>query len=446
VESVAVLGRVLNRDPNGITHEEGGRSSATFPREEEMHLAVDAETIGFNPAAQLLQRTQRDGPVVKLEDGVIGIFDPVLALKVDRENAQDLKVAESLVDLLKIRKSAEPVAWREVRSLIAEQSAKLSAPAHMESLYARMHADLGMHSGSNQDLTKIVWQMMSRTLIPMVIDNVDSEGAHALIAEQELRFRVQQTQHISFRQRISDFRVLRASSRVISRELKRRVRSGDTHEDYAQSLLSLGNRIGVDRVTYLVTVQLIAISGVPGMMAACLLYAFSKYPDWYARIREETTALDADELYRLPVKKLPCTMRFIKEAMRLWTTPFVTRRIASRDIVLDGVSVMKGQTYELSSYIQHHSPEYWEDPETFDPDRWLPTRRQTAPSAYVPFGFAPRSCVGASVGHAQLLLYCALMTRDFRFDFAAGHSPRMRMDDGFAVPADMIGTISPVRD
>lgn len=407
-------------------------------------MAVDAETIEFNPAARLLERARRDGPVVKLEDGVIGIFDPVLALKVDKENAQDLKVADSLVDLLRIRRSAEPVAWREVRSLIAEQSSKLSAPAHMQSLYARMCADLDRHAGRSEDLTKIVWQMMSRTLIPMVIDNVDSDGARALIAEQELRFRVQQTQRISFRQHISDFWVLRASSRVITRELKRRVRSGDIHEDYAQSLLTLNDRIGTDRVTYLVTVQLIAISGVPGMMAACLLYAFSKYPDWYARIREETTALEVDELYRLPVRKLPCTMRFIKEAMRLWTTPFVTRRVASRDIDADGVLIKKGQTYELSSYIQHHSDEYWEDPETFDPDRWLPSRRQTAANAYVPFGFAPRSCVGASVGHAQLLLYCALMTRDFRFDFTAGHSPRMRMDDGFAVPADMIGTISRV--
>jgi cytochrome P450 len=412
---------------------------------EDMHLTVDVEATEFNPAARLLERARRDGPIVKLEDGVIGIFDPVLALKVDKENARDLKVAESLIDLLKMRKSAEPVEWREVRSLIAEKSAKLSAPVHMESLYERMRADLQAHAGRSEDLTKIVWQMMSRTLIPMVIDNVDSDGARALIAEQELRFRVQQTQLISFRQRISDFRVLRASSRVITRELKRRVRSGDTHEDYAQSLLTLSDRIGVDRVTYLVTVQLIAISGVPGMMAACLLYAFSKYPDWYARICEETSALDADELYRLPVRKLPCTMRFIKEAMRLWTTPFVTRRIASRDIAFDGVSIKKGETYELSSYIQHHSEEYWEDPETFDPDRWLPSRRQTAPSAYVPFGFGPRSCVGASVGHAQLLLYCALMTRDFRFEFAAGHTPQMRMDDGFAVPADMIGTITPVR-
>lgn len=407
-------------------------------------MATDDDATEINPAARLLERSLRDGPVVELPGGVTGIFDPTLALKVDKENARDLKIAESLVDLLKIRRTKEPVAWREVRSLIAEQSARLSSPEHMQALYARMRADIVAHAGQGEDLTRLVWQMMSRTLIPLVIDNVDAKGMRALIAEQELRFRVQQTQHLSFWQRISDFVVLRGSTVTITRELKRRLRTGDVHEDYAQSLLTLSGRIGVDRATYLVTVQLIAISGVPGMMAACLLYAFIHYPEWHARVREEMTALEPEEIYALPVRKLPCTMRFVKEAMRLWTTPFVTRRVASRDIELESVSLKKGDMYELSSYIQHHSAQFWDEPERFDPDRWLPSRRQVAPNAYVPFGFAPRSCAGASVGHAQLLLFCALMTRDFSFDIAVDRKPRMRMDDGFAVPADMIGTISPV--
>ncbi len=405
-------------------------------------MATDEDVTEINPAARLLERAIREGPIVELPGGVIGIFDPTLALKVDKENARDLKIAESLVDLLKIRRTKEPVAWREVRSLIAEQSARLSSPEHMQSLYARMRTDIVAHAGRDENLTRLVWQMMSRTLIPLVIQNVDAKGMRALVAEQELRFRVQQTQHLSFWQRISDFVVLRGSTSTITRELKNRLRTGESHEDYAQSLLTLSERIGVDRVTYLVTVQLIAISGVPGMMAACLLYAFIRYPEWHQRVREETTALEPEEIYALPVRKLPCTMRFVKEAMRLWTTPFVTRRVASRDIELESVSLKKGEMYELSSYIQHHSEQFWDEPERFDPDRWLPSRRQVAPNAYVPFGFAPRSCAGASVGHAQLLLFCALMTRDFTFDIAAGSKPRMRMDDGFAVPADMIGTIS----
>lgn len=405
-------------------------------------MVTRPDATEVNPAARLLDRARRDGPVLSLPGGVVGIFDPILAIKVDKANAEDLKVAESLVDLFKLRKSSDPVAWREVRALIAEQSAKLSAPEHMKALHERMRAYLGARTGRNEDLPRLVWLTMSRTLIPLVIDDLDEEGSRVLIAEQEMRFRIQQAQRIPLRRRVSDFMLLRASTRVITRQLKRRLGSGDPHDDFAQALLTLAGRIGVDRVTYLVTVQLIAISGVPGMMAACILYALHRYPEWREQIGSEIAELGPDELYSLPTRKLPCTMRFIKEAMRLWTTPFVTRRVASRDIDMDGVSLKKGDTYELSSYILHHSEQYWDDPETFDPDRWLPSRRPAANGAYVPFGFAPRSCVGASVGHAQLVLFCALVTRDFEFKVSPDHDPWMRLDDGFAVPADLVGMIS----
>lgn len=411
------------------------------------HPRADADPTGpdtpddRNPAARLLERALREGPVARLPDGVIGIFDPNIALKVDKHNAEGLKVAESLVDVLGLRRTPNPVAWREVRALIAERSAQLSAPEHLRPLYARMRADLAAHAGREENLTQVVWQMMSRSLIPMVVANLDPDGARALAAEQEMRFRVQQKQRFTLRERVTDFLTLRASTRAIVRELKRRLRTGDAREDYAQSLLGLKDRIGLDRVTYLTTVQLIAISGVPGMMAACLMFAFLRYPQWHVRVREECRALSEDELYALPVRRMPCTMRVLKEAMRLWTTPFVTRRLAMHDIEFDEVRVKKGETYELSAYIQHHSPEIWDNPEAFDPDRWLPERRQAVSNAYVPFGFGPRSCVGASVGHAQLLLFCALLARDFDFSISPGHRPYMRMDDGFAVPADLTGTL-----
>lgn len=408
-----------------------------------MPLVTRPDATEINPAARLLDQVRRDGPILSLPGGVVGIFDPVLAMKVDKANSENLKVAESLVDLLKIRKTSDPVAWREVRGLIAEQSAKLSAPEHMKALHERMRAHLGEHLDRNEDLTRLVWQTMSRTLIPLVIDDLDEKDSRVLAAEQDMRFRIQQAQRIPFWRRISDFMLLRASTRAITRKLKRRLRSGDSHEDFAQALLTLSDRIGVDRVTYLMTVQLIAISGVPGMMAACILYALHAYPEWRERMALEMDELATDELYSLPTRKLPCTMRFIKEAMRLWATPFVTRRVAAVDIQIDGVSLKKGETYELSSYILHHSEQYWDDPETFDPDRWLPSRRPASNGAYVPFGFGPRSCAGASVGNAQLILFCALVTRDFEFKVSPDHEPWMRLNDGFALPADLVGMIVP---
>jgi len=395
------------------------------------------------PEAQLLDRVRREGPVLPLAGGVTGIYDPALATKVDKANAEHLQMAESLGDVL-FRRNKDPVAWRDIRALLTEQSGRLSTPEHMRRLYGRMHAYLGAHTGRQQDLTPLMWKTVSRALIPLVIDDLREDDTRTMILEQEMRFRIQQEQTLTLRQRISDYRLMRAATRVIKRALKERLRSGVVHEDFAQSLLTLAERIGLHRVTYLVSVQYIAIAGVPGLTGACILYAMARHPEWRERIRAEVRALDPDELYTLPVRKLPCTLRFIKEVMRLWNTPFVSRRVASCDIEFDEVQVRKGETYELSSYIQHHSEKYWDDPEAFDPDRWLPSRRSNVKGAYVPFGFAPRACVGASVGHGQLLLFCALVTRDFDFDVAPDCAPRMRTA-GFAVPADFRGTFTLAR-
>lgn len=385
-----------------------------------------------------MERVRTEGTVLTLHGGVIGVYAPDLAMKVDKANSDGLKVAESLVDLLGIRKGREAVDWREVRSLLTEQSGKLTNPDVLRSLYRRMSRHLEEHAGVDCDATNLTWQAVSRGLIPIAIDGLDAKGVRAVIARQELRFWIQLKQRIPLWRRLPDFLRAHAETRAIKKNIRDRIAAGEVRDDFVQSLVGLIDRIGIDRVTYLVTVQLIAIAGVPGMMSACLLYAMTQHPQWRDLVRQEMRALTEDEVYALPVRKVPGTMRFIKEAMRMYSTPFVTRRVASRDISVDGVEIKEGQMYEISSYVQHHSEEYWENPQVFDPDRWLSSRRSSAGGAYVPFGFAPRSCVGASVGHAQLLLFCALVSRDFDFEISSDRVPSVRQD-GFAVPTNFHG-------
>ncbi|MEO5626837.1 MAG: cytochrome, partial [Dokdonella sp.] len=191
-----------------------------------------------------------------------------------------------------------------------------------------MRGFLRNHAGQEQDLTKLVSRTVSQALIPLAVDGLDDAGNRALIAEQEVRFRIQLEQRDPLWRILPNFYRSRVMTRTITRQLKHRVRAGRLRDDFAQALMSLFDRIGLDRVTYLTSVQLIAISGGPGMIGACMVYGMHRYPEWRERIREKMDALDQDELYTQPTKKLPCTLRFIREAMRLWTTPFVTRRVA----------------------------------------------------------------------------------------------------------------------
>lgn len=390
----------------------------------------------------LFASVRRDGLVFRRPDGIISIFDPVIAARVEAANTEALYVGDSLIDLLKPPSARARVRWSDVRAVLIEQNRRLSEPRHVEALHERMRAFLIERADREEDLTWLVGRAVAFALVPQIIDGLTDADLRLLRIEQEARIRKFLTsERISIRLRLANFMRLRRATRIISREVRRRLEGrAPPREDFLQSLLPFADRLGVHRVAYLVTTLLTAASVAPEFTASGLVYAMHRHPDWRDRIEREMAALEPRELYALPIEKLPATLRFIKEATRMWPFPFFVRRTAARDIEVDGVEVRKGGRYDLSLYVLHHLDDYWHDPDRFDPDRWLSPRKTATRGTYVPFGFAPRSCVGGAVGHALLLLVCELFARSFRVEMATGATPRLRMD-GIAIPIDMIGTI-----
>lgn len=64
----------------------------------------------------------------------------------------------------------------------------------------------------------------------------------------------------------------------------------------------------------------------------------------------------------------------------------------------------------------HYDPEFFPDPDSFKPERFLPANKDSINQyAYLPFGVGPRSCIGMRMGMVQVkhILYRLLQTTKF---------------------------------
>ncbi|KAK7863480.1 hypothetical protein R5R35_010516 [Gryllus longicercus] len=107
--------------------------------------------------------------------------------------------------------------------------------------------------------------------------------------------------------------------------------------------------------------------------------------------------------------------RVIKESLRLYPiAPFITRQV-TQDIEIGEYCLPEGSQVMLHIYHVHRNHKYFPEPETFNPDNFLPERVLTRhPFAYVPFSAGSRNCIGQKFALLEEKAVLSAVVRRFR--------------------------------
>lgn len=155
------------------------------------------------------------------------------------------------------------------------------------------------------------------------------------------------------------------------------------------------------------------------------LYLLSRAPHWQQQVREEVAKVAGPgPITTAHLEHLHVTERIIKEALRLYPAAPVMARMPAENVTLAGYHLTPVDQVYIPIYALHRHHTLWEDPNRFDPDRFLPARETSLKrTQYMPFGAGPRICLGAAFAMVEAKVLLANFVRAARFEWDGTHLP-----------------------
>ena len=158
------------------------------------------------------------------------------------------------------------------------------------------------------------------------------------------------------------------------------------------------------------------------------LLLLANRPEIQARVHEELDrVIGRDALPTVDDRtRLPYTFACLAESMRYRTIgPFGLPHKASEDAEVGGYLIPAGTQVLGNIYSIHHDPQYWDSPDEFIPDRFLPQADGSmSPAltsrAYLPFGTGHRRCPGRRFAETTVWMHITRMLHRLRFETPDG--------------------------
>ncbi|KAM7296806.1 cytochrome P450 3A43 [Ixodes scapularis] len=167
-------------------------------------------------------------------------------------------------------------------------------------------------------------------------------------------------------------------------------------------------------------VSLIVSSGTVNLSkySSWLLYLLARHRDVQEKVRNEIKAIlqNGDAINYDAVKKMQYLEQAFLESLRTHSSPsgFVTR-LVENELDVGCVKIPQGVSIIIPTYLLHHDPELWQDPTSFNPERFCPEHFEHEDAgAFQPFGAGPRNCFAMAFSKNVIMLLTAKVIAKYR--------------------------------
>ena len=207
---------------------------------------------------------------------------------------------------------------------------------------------------------------------------------------------------------------------------QQREREGRKTKDLFHVLHGLRDESGARRysdeqITGMFISMMFAGHHTTSVVASWALLDLLIHPEWMRAVRDEIDSLYADgrDVSYQALREIPLLESCLKETLRLHPPLIILMRKVMIDFHYKTWTVRAGRTLAASPAISNRMPEYFPDPDLYDPTRYGPGREEDKQGfAWIPFGAGRHRCVGSAFAMMQLKAIFSILLQRYDFELA----------------------------
>ena len=210
------------------------------------------------------------------------------------------------------------------------------------------------------------------------------------------------------------------SDAIIKEIVEERIKSNSKQNDLLDMLLETryeetGEGMSTQQLIDEIKILFIAGHETSANAMTFTLHLLGNHPEIQQKIFDELIEIESqtDDIIE-QLQKMTYTNAVINESMRLYPPAWITDRENIDDDNLLGYHIKEKTLIGVSFYELHRNPKYWDDPEEFNPERFLGEQKKKSTQYFYPFGAGPRMCIGLGFAMYEMSLTLSYIVKKYK--------------------------------